>query len=65
MSEDYDNFTKVTPRRGKKTNIVKPNDPTRFPKFQSELTAQKSLFTNVEEEDWIDTMVSNNTLIKL
>ena len=45
MSEDSD-FTTVTPRRGKKTNIVTPNTkhPTRIPKYQSELTALASLF---------------------
>ena len=67
MSEDYKDFTKVTPGRGKKTNIVTPPiNPTRFPRFQSELTAQKSLFQTEEEEDWIDSeMVTSNTLIKL
>ena len=66
MSEDYKDFTKVTPGRGKKTNIVTPRNPTRFPRFQSELTARKSLFQPEEEADWVDIdMGTNNNLIKL
>ena len=65
MSEDPDSFTKVTPGRGKKTNIVTPNSkhPTRIPKYQSELTARASLFPT--EEDWVEINMGTNTLIKL
>ena len=69
MSEDPDNFTTVTPGRGKKTNIVTPNSkhPTRIPKYQSELTARASLFPTgaTTEEDWVEINMGTNNLIKL
>ena len=56
MSGADNSFTKVTPGRGKKTNIVTPNTthPSRIPRYlQSELTAQTTLFhDHVIEEDW-------------
>eukprot|EP00534_Pseudo-nitzschia_fraudulenta_P012609 CAMPEP_0201215518 /NCGR_PEP_ID=MMETSP0851-20130426/189009_1 /ASSEMBLY_ACC=CAM_ASM_000631 /TAXON_ID=183588 /ORGANISM="Pseudo-nitzschia fraudulenta, Strain WWA7" /LENGTH=210 /DNA_ID=CAMNT_0047504991 /DNA_START=917 /DNA_END=1547 /DNA_ORIENTATION=- len=68
MSEDHKDFTKVTPGRGKKTNIVTPNSkhPTKIPKYQSKLTAQATLFPTTEpiEEDWVDINMRTNNLIK-
>ena len=71
MSEDHRGFTKVTPGRGKKTNVVTPNTrhPTRIPRFQSEETARTTLFPTTKEpdkDDWVDltSMVASN-LIKL
>jgi len=64
MSETDKGFTKVTPGRGKKTNIVTPGPET--PRYlQSEITARQSLFqdppeetrtdpTDSPEEDWSD-----------
>ena len=56
MSEDHEYFTTVTPRGGKKTNIVTPNTkhPTRIPRYQSETTAKTTLFPEPTEEDWTD-----------
>ena len=70
MSEDYNPFTKVTPGRGTKTNIVTPNPqhPTRIPRFQSEVTARTTLFPTVQdpvEEDWTDIDMGITNLIKL
>ena len=70
MSEDHNNFTKVTPGRGKKTHIVTPNSkhPSRIPKYQSELTARTTLFPTVEEpieSDWVDIEMGASNLIKL
>ncbi len=70
MSEDHHHFTKVTPGRGTKTNIVTPNPqpPTRLPRFQSEVTARTTLFPTAEEsieEDWVDIDMGASNLIKL
>ena len=68
MSEDPNNFTRVTPGRGKKTNIVTPSSkhPTRIPRYQSELTAIASLFpTETSEEEWVEINIGTNNLIKL
>ena len=80
MSETDKGFTKVTPGRGTKTNIVTPGtkDPAETPRYlQSEITAQQSLFqeppevdrTDQEdnpEEDWTDlTMGPNIQLLQL
>ena len=70
MSEDHKDFTKVTPGRGKKTNIVTPNTkhPSRIPRYQSELTVQATLFpreTEPTEEDWTGIKMGTNNLIKL
>ena len=70
MSEDHSDFTKVTPGRGTKTNIVTPHQqhPTRLPRFQSEVTARTTLFPTAEdpiEEDWVDIDMGVSNLIKL
>ena len=52
MSEADDGFTKVTPGRGTKTNIVTPGtkDPAETPRYlQSEITARQSLFKDLPE----------------
>ena len=54
MSEADTGFTKVTPGRGTKTNIVTPGTkcPPETPRYlQSEITAQRSLFQNITKED--------------
>mmetsp|Transcript_6271 Transcript_6271/g.14814 ORF Transcript_6271/g.14814 Transcript_6271/m.14814 type:complete len:443 (+) Transcript_6271:91-1419(+) len=76
MSETDKGFTKVTPGRGKKTNIVTPGPET--PRYlQSEITARQSLFqdppeetrtdpTDSPEEDWSElTMGPNSQLLQL
>ena len=68
MSENSKGFTKVTHSREKKTNIVTPNTkhPNRTPRYQSELTAQATLFTEpTKAEDWINIDMGTNNLIKL
>ena len=80
MSEADKGFTKVTPGRGTKTNIVTPGpkDPAETPRYlQSEITARQSLFqdppvetrtdtTDPPEEDWTDlTMGPNSQLLQL
>ena len=80
MSETDKGFTKVTPGRGTKTNIVTPGakDPPETPRYlQSEITARKSLFENLPEveraeptdqteEDWAElTMGPNSQLLQL
>ena len=80
MSEADNSFTKVTPGRGKKTNIVTPGtkDPQEAPRYlQSEITARQSLFkdlpevvktdtTDPPEEDWTDlTMGPTSQLLQL
>ena len=54
MSEADNSFTKVTPGRGKKTNIVTPNTrhPSRIPQnLQSKLAAQTTIFQVPDKED--------------
>ena len=67
MSEGDKGFTKVTPGRGTKTNIVTPGTkhPTAIPRYlQSETTARKSLFQDTKEEDWSELkMGANNQLL--
>ena len=76
MSETDKSFTKITPGRGKKTNIVTPGPKT--PRYlQSEITARQSLFqdppeetrtdtADSPEEDWTDlTMGPNSQLLQL
>ena len=62
-------FTKVTPGRGTKTNIVTPGTkhPSEIPRYlQSEITARQSLFQNPSTEDWTDlTMGPNSQLLQL
>ena len=68
MSEDHKDFTKVTPGRGKKTNIVTPNTrhPSRIPQYQSAIKARTTLFPQLEEEeDWIEIDMGTTNLIKL
>ena len=68
MSEGHNDFTKVTPGRGKKANKVTSNSkhPTRILKYQSELTARAALFpTESIKEDWVDIDMGTNNLIKL
>ena len=54
MSEADNSFTKVTPGRAKKTNIVTPNTIPRY--LQSELSAWTTLFQepipDKEDDDW-------------
>ena len=64
MSEADKSFTKVTPGRGKKTNIVTPGTkyPTEIPRLlQSEITARQSLFQDAPEEDWTDFNMGPNS----
>ena len=58
-------FTKVTPGRGKKTNIVTPNRPTRIPNyFQSEITSSNSL-SSPFSKDWVDLKMGQTNYIQL
>ena len=57
MSEADKGFTKVTPGRDTKTNIVTPGTkhPSEIPRFlQNEITARQSLFQDPSVEDWTD-----------
>jgi len=69
MSETDKGFTKVTPGRGTKTNIVTPETkhPSEIPRFlQSETTARQPLFQDPSTEDWTDlTMGPNSQLLQL